>query len=412
MIVLKKKNLSALIKLAIVFAAFSLISFPFTVSAQATADNYTYWVIVVTSMDGQGVDAQAIGTVLNWGGICYIVCDDLTGGTIYAFSCDGDTWCPMEECDSPAGVKDGLNWFTPSAYLECTPVPVTQGSLGEAYSVYYFNDDGLASGNITIDECEECGNVYQATIATSNIGEGMYPMLIEDGSGGLIGYVPSEGTALLFEKPSGDSGGNFSGDGNGGSASGGSNGESSSSGSGSSSYGNSRMTVIIAAAVILALVGNSYFKKQKSDKSSSASKPAQASEPAPIPAPEPLPPPIPAPVPTPIPRPVNDQNKGWFIQMDGGVMNGFIYPVHTGILIGRNPECDVRYPVDTKGVSRKHCKIFVTNNNLFVMDLGSTSGTFLRGVGQLTPNVPQNIRSGDIIYLGEKKNGIVVRYNQ
>ena len=137
--------------------------------------------------------------------------------------------------------------------------------------------------------------------------------------------------------------------------------------------------------------------------------------PAPTPVPAPAPTPVPAPAPVPAPNPVPNQNKQgneWFVQIDGGTMNGFIYPVQSGILIGRNPECNVRYPADTKGISRRHCKIFVNNNTLYVMDIGSTAGTFLRGFGQLTPNVPKNINSGDVIYLGEKKNGIIVRHNQ
>lgn len=418
MIVQKKKNLSKLIKMAIVFAAVFSISIHFAVSASDTANNYTSLVIACTSSDGENMDNPVVGAILNWEGTAYIVCGDITGGPIYAFT-DGNVFYQMEACDNPTGIQDGLNWFTPSESIGCTPAPVTQGALGEEYFVLYSNSDFKGeTGRITIDECKECGNIYQATQANASIGAGFYPMLIEDESGGIIGYIPSEGAALLFEKPAGANGSSSSGDGNGGSASDGSNGGTSSDDRPSSNDDRLKSVIIIAIVVILALAGASYYKKQKSGRSSPAPKPVQDSEPTPIPAPEPVQPPspapapIPAPAPTPIPQPVNDQSKGWFIQMDGGVMNGFLYPVHSGILIGRNPECNVRYPADTKGVSRKHCKIFVNNNNLFVMDLGSTSGTFLRGAGQLTPNVPQSIRSGDIIYLGEKKNGIVVRYNQ
>lgn len=432
MIVLKGKNLSTLMKLAIALAAFFLISIHFTVSASAAANHYTYWVFVGTSSDGKSVNLQTIGAILNWGGTSYIVCDNITEGRIYVFSYDGDTYYQMEECNNPADVKDDLNWFTPSGNLECTPALVAQGALSEEYSVLYINPDGKdkitidkwETGSITIDECEECGNVYQVTYGNLDIKDGFYPMLIEDEKGKIIGYVPFADAAILFEKPTEDKGNSSSDD------------EKPTEDKGSSSSDdkkptedNSRMTALmIAAIVILALVGIRYFKKQKSDKSSSASKsvsvpssiPSPPPAPSPVPAPPPIsaPPPVPSPLPIPPPAPapifqqVNHQSEEWFIQMDGGAMNGFIYPIHTGILIGRNPECNVRYPADTKGVSRKHCKIFVNNNKLFVMDLGSTSGTFLQGIGQLTPNVPQSIHSGDIIYLGEKKNGIVIRHNQ
>ncbi len=91
----------------------------------------------------------------------------------------------------------------------------------------------------------------------------------------------------------------------------------------------------------------------------------------------------------------------------GGQLNGLTYPVgQKNILIGRAEEATIRYTADTKGVSRKHCKVFWHNGGLMVMDLGSTSGTFLRGKGQIPTNTPVPISAGDVIYLGSKQNGL------
>ena len=79
------------------------------------------------------------------------------------------------------------------------------------------------------------------------------------------------------------------------------------------------------------------------------------------------------------------------------------------MLIGRSVEANIRYPADTKGVSRNHCQVYWNNGSLQVMDLGSTSGTFLRGKGQLVPNTPVALTDGSTIYLGSKSVAINVR---
>ena len=65
------------------------------------------------------------------------------------------------------------------------------------------------------------------------------------------------------------------------------------------------------------------------------------------------------------------------------------------VTLGRSAECTLQ--TDDDGVSRKHCKVMVGQNNQYqVMDLGSTNGTYLNGakvtVGQL--------QDGDKIQIG------------
>lgn len=49
-------------------------------------------------------------------------------------------------------------------------------------------------------------------------------------------------------------------------------------------------------------------------------------------------------------------------------------------------------------VSRRHARFFIRDENVFVEDLGSTNGTFLNGD---RISSPQQLRSGDVITLGE-----------
>ena len=93
-----------------------------------------------------------------------------------------------------------------------------------------------------------------------------------------------------------------------------------------------------------------------------------------------------------------------------GPLRGLEYCIsEKTITIGRAVECNICYPADTKGVSRRHCQIFWKNGGLMIMDLGSTSGTFLREKGQLQPNTPIAIKEGDVIYLGSKQNAFTIQ---
>lgn len=113
------------------------------------------------------------------------------------------------------------------------------------------------------------------------------------------------------------------------------------------------------------------------------------------------------------PAEIKPKSSALYLCCEGGVMDGQRYPVGTTtILIGRDPSCSIRYPADTKGVSRRHCEIFWKNGVLNIMDLGSTSGTFIRGKGQIAANAPVAVNAGDTFYLGEKRNAFVIRMGE
>lgn len=142
-----------------------------------------------------------------------------------------------------------------------------------------------------------------------------------------------------------------------------------------------------------------------------------------VPVPNSVPNPVPNPISNPDPNPVKAVNldpipsptvpisdKPLYILGQGGVMDGKRYQiVAQGIKIGRNPSCRICYPADTRGVSRDHCQLFWKNGNLMLMDLKSTSGTYLHGRGQIAPNVPVTVKKGDIFYIGEKRNAFLIQ---
>lgn len=93
-----------------------------------------------------------------------------------------------------------------------------------------------------------------------------------------------------------------------------------------------------------------------------------------------------------------------------GVLGGGTFPISkAGALIGRAANADIRYPADTKGVSRDHCRIYWQGETLMLVDNNSTSGTYIQGKGQLRPGTPVEVREGDVIYLGSKKISLTVR---
>ena len=65
-----------------------------------------------------------------------------------------------------------------------------------------------------------------------------------------------------------------------------------------------------------------------------------------------------------------------------------------------NEEIDlIPYGAIDRGVSRRHCQIQLKDNQLLVVDLQSTNGTFLAGV-RLKANEPAVLRKGDELLLG------------
>jgi CheY-like chemotaxis protein len=59
-------------------------------------------------------------------------------------------------------------------------------------------------------------------------------------------------------------------------------------------------------------------------------------------------------------------------------------------VIGRDPDCDTRFPLPW--ISRRHCKLFVVDDRVWLEDLGSRNGTSLNGKRLESP---QPLHEGD-----------------
>lgn len=99
------------------------------------------------------------------------------------------------------------------------------------------------------------------------------------------------------------------------------------------------------------------------------------------------------------------------LRCHGGYLNGRVYPIPAeGITIGREPDNSIRYPAHTPGISRHHAKLFWQNNQLLLLDVGSSNGTYLNQLGRISSMRPVPLNNGDVFYLGEKMNGFEISY--
>lgn len=161
------------------------------------------------------------------------------------------------------------------------------------------------------------------------------------------------------------------------------------------------MIAVAAVAVVLVLL--LLLRKKNGATNQSA---ASASGVPDIPYTPPVPPvhPVPHTPSGPSPRTPNGTGFHLYLEATSGPNMGQMWQItERGLLLGRSPEANILYPPDTKGVSRRHCKVFFSGGGLSVMDLGSTSGTYIRGKGKLLENTPVQLQAGDTIYLGSKK---------
>ena len=85
-----------------------------------------------------------------------------------------------------------------------------------------------------------------------------------------------------------------------------------------------------------------------------------------------------------------------------GALEGARMPIPLeGLVVGREPSCD--FVLSEQGVSREHCRILVHNAGVWVRDLGSRNGVFLKGK---RVNRPKQMMPGGMILLGSGESVI------
>ncbi len=87
-----------------------------------------------------------------------------------------------------------------------------------------------------------------------------------------------------------------------------------------------------------------------------------------------------------------------------GPLQGQTYPLGSqGLLFGRNPNCSVRMPDGTPGLSGNHCLLRYNQGVPELVDLGSTYGTYTGDGKRLVPHYPEPVAAGTRFSLGSPK---------
>ena len=96
------------------------------------------------------------------------------------------------------------------------------------------------------------------------------------------------------------------------------------------------------------------------------------------------------------------------IRAEGGRFNGQKFEIDGSVTIGRQSErCNICFPKDEKGISGMHCQLRQAGDQIELIDLGSSFGTFVNGQ-MITPNMPVRLNVGDRFWLANEINTFVV----
>ena len=99
---------------------------------------------------------------------------------------------------------------------------------------------------------------------------------------------------------------------------------------------------------------------------------------------------------------VISQPAGFLVRGISGVFQGQIFPVNGRLRFGRSNDSDVMFPQGTKGISGKHCEIYVENGRIVLRDTGSSFGTYMGQGVKIVPDVVYYLSPGDEFYLADR----------
>ena len=95
------------------------------------------------------------------------------------------------------------------------------------------------------------------------------------------------------------------------------------------------------------------------------------------------------------------------IYVNGGQYRNRKYRMGSGtVLVGRRPDCQIRYEDGTPGISGEHCTVTwdAVREEFIVRDLASTYGTFRKDGTRLKANQSCRLETGELLQLGDFSN--------
>ena len=99
-----------------------------------------------------------------------------------------------------------------------------------------------------------------------------------------------------------------------------------------------------------------------------------------------------------------NHEKKWYIEGISGFLNGQKIEINGKLCMGRQAEqCQASFPVDYKGISGRHCELSVTPQGVYLMDCGSSYGTFTESQGKLMAEQPVLLQEGQTFYLANQQ---------
>ncbi len=99
---------------------------------------------------------------------------------------------------------------------------------------------------------------------------------------------------------------------------------------------------------------------------------------------------------TPAPPSIPLEKGARLIGIEGAVV-GKVFPLTGTVSLGRSPDRDI--VIEDDAVSRRHCRIEEREDGYYIIDEGSTNGTFVGGV-KITQ---ERLKNGDILQIGKSK---------